>query len=281
MRVDRDLPLQLTWLQKNHRQTMNRISYLDLNPTGNKIVLLLHGLGTNGLSWGYQSLALAEAGFRPLAVDIPGFGQSPAPIGGRWTIDAVTAELSDLLTSLNGAPAHVVGLSLGGTVAQIMALNYPHQIDRLVLANTFACLRPKKAGEWAYLLRRFLIANLRGAGAQAETVAWRIFPRPEQDKLRELLITTIRSTNPEVYRAAMRSLIFYDTRARLKSIQVPTLVISGTADTTVGMPVQTELASLIPGARHAIIQGAGHAAPVDHPDLFNQILLDFLTVEFD
>ena len=250
------------------------IHYLDPNPTGEHAVLLLHGLGADGESWALQFPALAAAGFRPLAVDFPGFGASPAPAG-RWSIRAAARAAAGVLPSLGIDSADVVGLSMGGVAAQLIALETPHLVRRLVLVSTFACLRPKGWSETAYLLRRFALANLRGVRYQAATVAWRVFPDSDQAVLRDILIEKILAADPKVYRAAMRGLALFDSRRRLASIRQPALIISGEHDTTVPPQAQRELTA-IPGSRQVVIPGGNHAVIADQPEAFNQTLLAFL-----
>lgn len=249
--------------------------YLDFNLTGSPAVLLLHGLGADGSSWGYQIPALCEAGFRPIAPDLPGFGKS-LPGNKRWTIQRVAEDISRLLMGLVGEPVIVAGISMGGTVALQLALDFPQYVDRLVLINTFACLRPKRFDETAYLVKRFVVANLRGKEYQAETVAKRLFPKPEQAELRKELVTRILQADQKVYRQAMQALALFDVRSRLSSLSMPTLVISGENDTTVPLPNQLELAKGIPQAEHRMIPDAGHAVIADQVVAFNKVFLHFL-----
>ena len=249
----------------------------DAAPDGGQPVLLLHGLGADGSSWGYQLPSLTAAGFRPLAVDVPGFGQSVCAHS-PWTVPGASAQVADWYAAQGLGSAAVVGISMGGAVALQLALDHPALCGRLVLVNTFACLRPKRWYEARYLLGRFVRARLRGVAAQAGMVAQRIFPYPEQAELRAMLIDQILRTNPLVYRQAMRSLGMYDARKRLHTLQCPTLVISGDQDTTVPLENQADLAAGIPGAQHIFIPNAGHAVIADQPEAFNRTLLSFLQV---
>jgi 3-oxoadipate enol-lactonase len=251
------------------------MNYLDPMPENDHPVLLLHGLGADGESWYYQIQALIESGLRPIVPDLPGFGASPAPRY-RWTIRSVAKELADLLSNLTNAPVDVVGISLGGAIAQQLALDTPEKVRNLVLVNTFACLRPERANEWVYLLRRFAIASLRGANAQAQAVAWRIFPGAGQADLRQILVDKIQHADPKVYRSAMRSLALFDVRRKLKNIRMPVLVITSQNDTTVPLVNQAVLVRGISGAVQILIPDANHAVIADQPDLLNQALLSFL-----
>jgi 3-oxoadipate enol-lactonase len=253
---------------------MTNLFYLDPDPKGQPGVLLLHGLGADGNSWQMQFPALIEAGFRPVAPDTPGFGRSPSV--GKWSIQKAAGQLSSLLDEIGATSVHVVGLSLGGTIALQFALDYPERVRKLVLANTFAHLRPEKWNQWIYFLQRLILVHTVGLEAQAKVVAQRIFPQPEQELTRIALVRTISNANPQAYRAAMRSLATFNVVSRLAEIRKPTLVMTGEKDTTVSYKNQRVLVDRIAGARQMMIPRAGHAASIDNYEMFNQGLIEFL-----
>lgn len=254
---------------------MTSLHYLDSNPAGNPVVLLLHGLGADANSWILQIPALSTAGFRPIAVDIPGFGQSPFD-GNSWSIRRVAADMADLLEELQSGPAHIVGLSLGGTVAQQFAMDSPLLTRKLVLVSTFAVLRPDNLSGWYYFIQRFILVYTHGLPAQAKVVAQRIFPDPRDEQVRKILVETISRADPRVYRKAMASLGLFNSVNRLIEIKAPTLVVTGAEDTTVNPARQRLLVDGIPNARQVIVPNAGHAVPVDQRERFNKELLEFL-----
>jgi 3-oxoadipate enol-lactonase len=254
---------------------MTTLHYLDPNPSGRPAVLLLHGLGADGGSWTLQMPPLTEAGFRPIAPDAPGFGQSPYD-GKGWSLRRFAAETRALLEELQTDPVHVVGISMGGTIALQIALDFPHLVKKLVLVNTFAVLGPDKLSGWLYFLQRFILVNTLGLPAQAKFVVQRIFPEPQHEQLREMLIASITKADPRAYRAAMRSLGLFNSVKRLGEIKTPTLVVTGANDTTVPFDSQRLLAEGIPGVRHVVIPNAGHAVSVDQPKAFNRELIEFL-----
>jgi pimeloyl-ACP methyl ester carboxylesterase len=254
---------------------MTKLHYLDPNAAGQPTVLLLHGLGADATSWTLQLPALTGAGFRPIATDTPGFGQSPYD-GHGWSICRIAAELASLLEELQTGPAHVVGLSMGGTIAQQFALDFPQLTRRLVLVSTFSVLRPDTLSGWFYFIQRLVVVNTLGLPAQARLVAQRIFPAPHQEYLREILVETISNADPRAYRKAMASLGLFNSMKRLGEIKVPTLVVTGADDTTVTPARQRLLVDGIPAARQVIVPHAGHAVPVDQAERFNRELLAFL-----
>jgi len=254
---------------------MSRLNYLDPTPEGTPAVLLLHGLGANGSSWTLQFEPLGAAGMRPIAPDAPGFGKSTYD-GHGWNFKRVAADLAALLADLRTGPVHVVGLSMGGVIAQQLALDYPHLVRKLVLVSTFSVLQPQGLAQWLFFAQRALVVHAVGLKTQSAIVARRVFPDADQESLREMAEQQIASADPRAYRAAMRCLGLFNSRRRLAEIKAPTLVISGDKDTTVTPARQKILADEIRGARHIIIQGAGHAVAIDHFEAFNRELLGFL-----
>ncbi|KAF0107387.1 MAG: alpha/beta hydrolase fold protein [Anaerolineaceae bacterium] len=254
---------------------MTTLHFLDPNPNGTPAVLLLHGLGATGASWTPNLPALTAAGFRPLAPDAPGFGDSPYD-GRGWSIPRAAASLAALLDELQTGPAHVVGLSMGGVIAQQFAHDFPQLVKKLVLVSTFSALRPDDLGGWIYFLRRLVAVNLFGLRTQARVVAGRVFPGADQASLREMLIETISRADPRAYRGAMRALGLFDSRKWLAEIKIPALVVTGADDTTVSPARQRLLVDGIPGARQVVVPQAGHAVPVDRAETFNRLLLEFL-----
>jgi pimeloyl-ACP methyl ester carboxylesterase len=254
---------------------MTTLHFLDPNPSGRPAVLLLHGLGADGTSWTLQLPALSQAGFRPIAIDAPGFGGSPYD-GRGWNIRRVAAQLTDLLEELGTGSAHVVGLSMGGVIAQQFALDFTQWTQKLVLVSTFCVLRPQELSGWAYFIRRAVAVLTLGLEAQAQVVARRLFPNPQDQALREMYLAVVLKADPRAYRKAMLSLGLYNSRTRLREIKAPTLVITGARDTTVTPARQRILADGIPGARQALIPQAGHAVSIDQAEQFNRVLLDFL-----
>jgi 3-oxoadipate enol-lactonase len=254
---------------------MTDLHFLDPHPSGNPAVFLLHGLGADSSSWALQIPALIEAGFRPVAPDTSGFGSSSYD-GRGWNIIRMAAMLADLLGELGTGPAHIVGLSMGGVIAQQFVLDFPQFTRKLVLVSTFSVLRPENFNGWAYFIRRAAAVLTLGMQAQAQVVARRLFPDPQDEPLRAMYLAVISHADPRAYRKAMLSLGLFDSRKNLAQIHCPTLVMTGQNDTTVSPLRQQVLVKSIQGARQVIIPKAGHAVSVDQPGEFNRALLGFL-----
>ncbi len=241
-------------------------------------MLLLHGLGSCAESWGHQLPALTKAGFHVIAPDIRGFGRSTTP-GGGVTIAELARDIKELILTIDRKPVHVMGISMGGTIALQLSLDYPALVDKLVLVNTFARLQPDRPSQWLYFAWRFFLVHTLGLPAQAMAVARRIFPLPEQQELRTELTKQICQADPSGYRATMRALARFNVTRRLGELKIPTLILTGRDDTTVPSRAQNVLAREIPGAQQIIVPDGGHGIIAERPEVVNHHLLEFLTLE--
>jgi 3-oxoadipate enol-lactonase len=237
--------------------------------------VLLHGLGSCADDWVLQMPALAD-GYRVLAVDLPGHHRSARPRG-PLSIAAMGAAVDTLLGRLGIARAHVVGLSLGGCVALMLALDAPARVQSLVLVNAFARFQPSGTGALARRIWRAVLAlgaPMRVVGAY---VAREAFPRPEHAALREAAAARLGANVRRHYLACLGAVVRFDVRDRLGEIRCPTLIVAGDQDTTVSLAGKRALAEAIPGARLAVVRDSGHVTPCDDPAAFNELLLEHLT----
>ena len=247
---------------------------LDVSPRSDApTVLLLHGLGSCGDDWILQLPALVPR-FTVLAPDLRGQGESPMPSG--WpSIEVMAKDVLLLLDRLEIESAHVVGLSLGGTVALQLAADAPKRVRSLVAVNTFA----RQQGAHGSLGRGMVRMRLAATGRMDELgrrVAAGLFPHAGQEELRSLAAARLAGNPPLTYVKLLAAIGRFDLRSRLGEIRAPTLVVAGEQDTTVSLSCKIELAAGIPGARLERLSGSGHATPLDQPGPFNAVLLEFL-----
>jgi len=165
---------------------------------------------------------------------------------------------------------------MGGTHALQLSLNRPDLVKALVLVNTFARLRSGQPDMLVYYALRFAMVHTFGLPAQARLVAKRIFPYPDQEWLRQELISEVVQANPQGYRAVMRALARFDVTSRLSEVSSPTLVITGDRDSTVPIRIQRQLVQNLPHCQQVTIANAGHAVIAERPQEFNLTLLEFL-----
>jgi 3-oxoadipate enol-lactonase len=242
-------------------------------PADATVVVLSNSLGTTLEMWEPQMPALSER-FGVLRYDHPGHGGSrdATPV---WSVEGLARGLLRLLDQRGFQRVSFCGLSLGGAVGMWLAMNEPERIDRLVLACTSARFGLRE--NW--LARAATVREERvEAVADAVSQLW-FTPRThrEQPELvaayREMMV----SAEAEGYAACCEALGDWDPGEALTAIRTPTVVIAGSEDPATP-PAQGEaIASLIPGARLTVLEGAGHLANVEDPEAFNRLVLDHLT----
>lgn len=235
-------------------------------------VLLLHAVGLDLTCWESQVDALSTE-FQVVAVDLRGHGQSemsPPPYGLQLFAD----DVHQMLRQIGAAPAHVVGLSLGGMVAQVLGLEYPEDVISLILADTVCTLTPE--GRSA-MVSRGEAAERSGMQSVLQATLERWFTA---DFLNSEVVTRCRrrllADNVESWAAAWRAISDVNTWPQLHEIRVPTLVMVGELDVSSPPERARIIADRIPGARLHIVPGAPHMAPMECPDLFNPPMLEFL-----
>jgi pimeloyl-ACP methyl ester carboxylesterase len=256
--------------------SVNSIELHYLEAGSGQPVLLLHGLGSCSDDWFFQAPILAERCL-VIAPDLRGHGQSSKPRG-PMSVAQLAADIAGLMDRLDLAPAHIVGLSLGGLVGQQLAIDFPQKVNRLILVNTFAHLWPTSLRETYTLLRRAMTATLLPMRMAARIVAADLFPQPPQAELRRYAFDRVGANDLTSYRALIRAIRRFDTRPVLHRIHAPTLVITGDRDNVVPRGCQLQLVRGIPQVRWRLVRDSGHATPVDQPEEFNRLMLEFLKV---
>lgn len=263
-----------------------RIFYDRVDPEGgpgSRALIFLNHLSTNRLMWRPVMAAAAREGWTSLAVDARGCGRSDVPWG-VWTTADLAADAVAVLDHAGVEVADVCGISLGGCVAQELALGYPDRVGSLILMGTTSNgRRPGNMSNrellkitWAQLrtgaprdkatrrLMRVLTSNEFAQAAEA-TPAWALAQRvlteksPRRGTLQQLVAGTLHST----------------TR-RLEHIEAPTAVIHGTADRLFPVRAAERMAARIPGARFVPLDGLGHGMVFQAPEQCTREILQFV-----
>ncbi len=234
-------------------------------------VVLVHGLGTDRRIWLYQVPAFC-ARLPTILVDLRGHGRSSAPRR-EWTVAEMARDVVHLLRYLGAERAHLVGLSLGGMVAQQFALDYPYATASLVLADT-VCGIPAAAEEMARESLRFIEAHSMAEVAKTRITA--AFTDAVDPVMRGHLIEAVALNDKEAYERAARAAFGFSVCERLEEINAPTLVVVGQGDRTFPLASMEDLAARIRGARLVRIPGAGHISNMERPQEFNRAVLEFL-----
>lgn len=247
-----------------------RLHYLDKGsgPT----LLLIHGLGASHTDWQKQIDFFARV-FRVIAPDLRGHGESAAV--GPFNVERFALDCSYLLDELKIGTFFLVGHSMGGAVAMQLALFKPDRITKLVLADTLPSFKTDTSRRQLLLWTRLLIMYLLGPEALTRRSAWQMFPKPEQGALRELIIQRSPCTSKSTYLALLKSLSKWSVADRLNWLVMPVFVAAGEHDYFPSEEAQS-FADRLPDGHCRIIEGAHHHLPLEIPEDFNRITLQFL-----
>jgi 3-oxoadipate enol-lactonase len=258
--------------------TLSSISYEGRGVAGPP-VLLVHGYPLDRSMWQGQLDGLG-AQARMVAVDLPGFGNTPPTGNGQtpMTMEELAEVVVATATGLGFAQFVLAGHSMGGYIALAVARLFPDRLCGLVLSNTraeadAADARRARVADADRVLNEgvhFLVERMLRNLLSPETLATR----------RDLAVgveTMMRRAHPAGIAAALRGMALRpDVRPMLPHIQVPTLVIAGTDDVITPPAMAQALAAAIPNADMAVIPHAGHLAPFERPDQVNTALRRFI-----
>ncbi len=237
-------------------------------------VVLAHCLGSSMDLWKHQVGPLGHD-FSLLLYDLRGQGRSGNP-GISYSIGDLADDLTRLLDELSIERASIVGLSMGGMVAQSLAARHGDRVDKLVLADTSSHYQGEVARTWR---ERAAVARSEGMGALADATMTRWFTegfrRSNPDEV-AWVQATFAATESSGYALACEALAGLDLRAELGRIGVPTLVMAGDQDHSCTPEVGRQIASAIRGGRFELIDSAAHASCVEQAERFTRLTLDFL-----
>jgi pimeloyl-ACP methyl ester carboxylesterase len=205
-------------------------------------VILIGGFTMVKESWELQVVELAKR-FRVITLDNRGVGETTVPAE-PFTIADMAADTAGLMDVLAIGSAHVIGVSMGGLIAQVLALDYADRVEKVVLGCT------SHGGRHAVQPRREVMEVL----AKASDPTLRV-----EESVR------------------MRLPVVFNVKRRLGEIRCPVLVITGSEDRMMPPENARLLAEGIEGAEHYVVNGAGHSFFLEKPDEVNGVLIDFLS----
>ncbi|MCM2287502.1 MAG: 3-oxoadipate enol-lactonase [Sulfuritalea sp.] len=237
-------------------------------------VTLSHSLTTDLSMWDQLAVALAPT-FTVLRYDTRGHGKSSAP-DGAYRFEQLCGDALGLLDALQIARTHFVGLSMGGMIAQHLALLAPQRLNKLVIANCTSRIPPEAAAIWD---ERIAQARAQGTAALAEATLGRWFThafRSARPDLMARIAAMIAATPVAGYVGCAEAIRRLDLTAHLPNITTPTLVVVGADDPGTPPAASAVIAAAIPGARLEIIPSASHLSCIEQPEIFNRLVANFL-----
>ena len=232
-------------------------------------LLLIHGLGY--ARWGWEPVVepLARS-FDVLLFDNRGIGESDAPPG-PYTAAQLASDAVQVLDEADVERAHVLGTSLGGMVAQELALAQPGRVDKLVLA----CTTP--GGARAYPMPERTVRLLTSGATLRDFVENALHPDGRDELVERILEHRLATAQaPEAWAAQAAAGAGFDAYERVGSIAAPTLVLHGDGDVVVDPRNAELLAGLLPHASVELFPGTGHLFFWQQPDRFARLVAEFL-----
>jgi len=247
-----------------------------LEGAGPETIVLVNGLADDLESWGLQMGDLLAAGYRVLRFDNRGIGASSKPAG-PYSTAMFAADTKALVDELGISGFHLMGVSMGGMIAQEYALAYPSDLASVTFGCTYAAPGPfcsRMFGMWQdmapvlgvpFVMRDVTLwafttgffAERAGEAAEFET-AMRFMDQPVH-----------------AYLAQLAAIQAHDTTSRLAQITTPALVLAGAQDILIPVSLSRRLHEGVPGSAWATTPG-GHACLWEHPAPFNQAFLEFV-----
>jgi aminoacrylate hydrolase len=239
-------------------------------------LFLVPGLGGDGRFWGDNVAALAKD-FTVVVHDHRGTGRSTLSRM-KYSVEQMADDALQLIEGLGFDKVHWCGHSTGGAMGQVLAIEHPGRLSRLVLSSTWAktdaffrrlfemrSLMLKELGPAAYLKSSALALNM---------PAW------VRDHDADLLAVEAKASEtiplPEIVLSRIAAIVAHDRRADLQKVRAPSLAICARDDTVTPLYFTEELVRLIPGARAYVLADGGHAYPNVHGAEFRRVMTSFL-----
>lgn len=247
-----------------------RLHYRDEGPKTAPALVLVHALGTDLTIWD-QVCSLMPENLRVIRFDLRGHGQSDVPAG-PYSMGALVRDAERLLDHLGVKDVAFCGLSIGGLVAQGIAVKRLDLVRCLILSNTAA-----RIGHESLWTKRIEDARTQGHDAMVAASLERWFPRqdlsaPHIQRIKEIL----QATSPDGYIAAMEAIKGTDFYTPTSGLRLPTMGIGAVNDASTPPDLVRETTELIPGSEFTLIRRAGHLPCVDQPETYARVLTEFL-----
>jgi pimeloyl-ACP methyl ester carboxylesterase len=267
-------------MQSNTLRTNGQELFYEAHGEGPPLVLVM-GIGYESSLWKLAQVPALAKKFRVIIFDNRDVGRS-SKARGPYSIADMADDLVGLLDTLDIPRAHILGLSMGGMIAQQVAIRHPTRVDRLVLAGCGAA--PARTGfdpirAWAWLKRN----DPSGETFACEQFTWLFstaFRRNRQavDSTIAMLSSNPNPVTADAYQRQADAYLAYDALDQLGGIRAPTQMIVGEQDLLTPPWVCEEVTRMIRGARFEVIEGDGasHLVAIERPDDFNSLVVRFL-----
>ena len=251
--------------------------YYELHGEGEPLLLIM-GLGGDLTGWMLQTLAFSQE-YQVIVFDNRGVGRTDAP-DALYSIKMMADDAAGLLDALGIEKAHILGGSMGGMIAQELALRHPQRVKSLILATTTAACYPRLkhiTDTWA----RMALEGVSMETRLRELAPWgftdKFFENEEQLNMGiKMMLNNPYAQPAYAFARQVAASWEHDTRDRIGQITALTLVIVGKDDILLPVKLSEELAEGIPNAELVVLEGGAHAFLSEIADKFNEAVLGFL-----
>jgi len=250
--------------------------YYEEHGTGEPLLCVM-GLATDTLGWALQVPAFSQQ-HRTVIFDNRDVGRSSAATG-PYEVTDMAQDALDLADAIGLESFHLVGVSMGGAIAQEMALVAPDRVRTLTLTVTFA-----RGGAWGQALSKAWSARVREMPHERHldelmlmNLSEELFEDPAKVEFaRSLMLQNPNPQDPEAFARQLDASSRHDTLDRLPSLSMPVHVIGGERDILVPIWKSREIAELIPGAKLTVVERAPHGLNAERSQEYNELVLGFI-----
>jgi pimeloyl-ACP methyl ester carboxylesterase len=278
----------INWREHLHSMDIDggSVNYVDMGSGDGPPVVFVHGLGGCWQNW-LENLPRAALERRVIAPDLPGFGHSEMPLE-QISIPGYGRFLDKFCERLGLGEVAVVGNSMGGFVGAEVAIQRPQRVERLVLVSaagvSITNVRRRPVQTWgraAAALGAYGAAHLRPAIVRPRLrhLALGYVVRHPTRLHADLCWEIMSGAGRPGFVDALNALLDYDFRDRLGDIRAPTFIVWGSDDMLVPVEDASEFERLIRTSRKVIFEDTGHVPMLERPQVFNDLLMDFLAEE--
>jgi pimeloyl-ACP methyl ester carboxylesterase len=246
----------------------------DVNGQGEPLVLIM-GFAAGKSLWMHQT-GFFKKNYRVITFDNRGVGKSDKPEG-PYSIRMMADDTVHLINHLGIDKAHILGASMGGMIAQELAINYPQKVMKLVLQSTFACQDNALNGETPEWTEAIGLLFQRKVNPMVSLMFNRRFNKVIFIPLMKIQAELMRSSERKGIFAQREAILRHHDVDRLPLITAPTLVIVGTEDRVIKTSSSEVMAKLIPNTKLVKVEGGSHTFGFEMSGRFNKEVLDFLT----
>lgn len=260
-----------------YHQFGNLSIYYEVHGEGVPLILI-RGLGSNADHW-YAQVPAFSKNYKVITFDNRGIARSSDP-GGDFSVPMMAKDTLALMDTLGLQRAHVLGLSMGGMIAQELVINHPDRIIGLILVSTHCggSEQVRPSAEVDDLFQKMVyVADAESKIKAAPT----LFDRQTLENFPEIAkryaeISLKHPVSSVTLVKQWQAVLKHDSFSRLPKITLPTLVLTGSTDLLIPPANSKILADRIPGAELHVVPGGGHQVLVEQPELCNEAILAFL-----